>query len=465
MPGPERGLTKASPPKRLTPAPTPFLLIRMRLPLWLSGLLATSCIQMAGSFMSQSLPVVAPLLTVGIGVGREQIGVITALNSLGSILFMAFGTPLIAAMGPLTALRAAVCCGAAALALLSVGLWPIVMLSALLMGLAYGPAPPASTRILAATAVPRHRGLTFSIKQAAAQAGGVLAGLTIAPMAAHFGWAAGLALPVTVGVLAAVAVAPLSGALEIARDPPRRVSLASLFQWRTIKRPFAAVGSSTRLMALTVLTTCLAVVQGCLFSFCVTYLVTSRGMTLQEAGIGYACMQGGGMAGRIFVGWAADRSQNAWRNIVVQAWASAGLVVVWALMPGDLGLSVLGPMALVMGLVCASWPGLILAEVSRLAPPGGIAEAASGSTMITFAGYVVGPVLFAAGVRLTGDWLVPYLLVAAQMALMAAAQTVLLLRHGRAGAPREGIAGAPREARVAGAVIPPPAPEAGSSRR
>jgi len=114
-------------------------------------------------------------------------------------------------------------------------------------------------------------------------------------------------------------------------------------------------------------------------------------------------------------------------------------------------------MALVMGLVCASWPGLILAEVSRLAPPGGIAEAASGSTMITFAGYVVGPVLFAAGVRLTGDWLVPYLLVAAQMALMAAAQTVLLLRHGRAGAPRE--------ARVAGAVIPPPAPEAGSSRR
>ena len=63
----------------------------MKTPLWFTGLAATTGIQRAGSCLSQSLPVVAPLLTAGIGVGPEQIGAIYALKSFGSILFMAFG--------------------------------------------------------------------------------------------------------------------------------------------------------------------------------------------------------------------------------------------------------------------------------------------------------------------------------------------------------------------------------------
>jgi len=401
----------------------------MKTPLWLTGLLATTLIQMAGSYMSQSLPVVAPLLTAGIGVGPEQIGAIYALNSLGSILFMAFGTPIVVRLGPLRALQVAVVCGAASLCLLSAGIWPLVIAASLLLGLSYGPAPPASTRILAATAIPRHRGLIFSIKQAGAQLGGVLAGLTVAPMAVHFGWAGGLALPVTVGVAAALIVAPLRKTLDADRDPPRSISPRALFHWRNLQAPFAAVLAVPQLLALTVLTMCLAVVQGCLFSFCVTYLVTTRGMSLQVAGLAYACMQGGGMIGRIFVGWAADRSQNAMHTMIVQAWASAALVVVWALLPAGLGLGAIAPLALLMGLVCASWPGLMLAEVSRLAPPGRVADAASGSTMITFLGYVIGPTLFSFAVRGLGDWVSPYLLVAAQMTLMAIAQTVWLRRR------------------------------------
>lgn len=401
----------------------------MRVPLWLIALLATTGMQMAGSYMSQSLPVVAPLLTAGIGVGREQIGAIYALNSLGSILFMAFGTPLVVRAGPLPALQIGILCGAAALSLLSIGLFPVVVLSALLLGLSYGPAPPASTRILAATAIERHRGLIFSIKQAGAQLGGVLAGLTIAPMAAAYGWAAGLALPIGIGVLAAVAVWPLRRPLEIARDPPRPVSLLGLFRWQNLRTPFATVLGHSHLLALTLLTTSLAVVQGCLFSFCVTYLVTTHGMALTIAGFAYACMQGGGMIGRIFVGWAADRSRNVLRNMIMQGWASAGLVLIWAVLPYDFGMVVVGPLALLMGLVCASWPGLMLAEISRLAPPGRIADAASGSTMITFSGYVIGPTLFSVGVRTFDSWLIPYVLVATQMALMAGGLSVWEVRR------------------------------------
>jgi hypothetical protein len=116
--------------------------------------------------------------------------------------------------------------------------------------------------------------------------------------------------------------------------------------------------------------------------------------------------------------------------MVVQGWASAGLVLVWALLPHAWGMVVIAPLALLMGLVCASWPGLMLAEISRLAPTGRIADAASGSTMITFSGYVVGPTLFSVGVRVFESWFVPYVLVAAQMALMAGWLTVWMVRRG-----------------------------------
>jgi MFS family permease len=143
-------------------------------------------------------------------------------------------------------------------------------------------------------------------------------------------------------------------------------------------------------------------------------------MAITAAGLAYACMQGGGMLGRILIGWVADRTGDALRNMIVQAWASAALAVVWAVVPQGTGLAAIAPLAFAMGLVCASWPGLMLAEISRLAPAGRIADAASGSTLITFCGYVAGPMLFSFGVRASGGWVVPYAAVAAQMALVAA---------------------------------------------
>ena len=83
------------------------------MPPWLTALLLTSFIQMAGSFMSQCMPVIAPLLTEAIGVPKERIGVLTALVSFGSVVFLALGTPLVVRFGPVRAIQASVICGAA----------------------------------------------------------------------------------------------------------------------------------------------------------------------------------------------------------------------------------------------------------------------------------------------------------------------------------------------------------------
>ena len=403
----------------------------MKLPIWATGLLVTTGIQMAGSFMSQSLPVVAPLLTTATGVGREQAGTMYALYMAGSILFLAAGTPLIARFGPLRTMRIGLVCGTGALALVAIGIWPVVIGASLLLGLAYGPCPPGTTRVLAATAPPRHRALIFSIKQSGAQVGGVFAGLFIAPVAAHYGWEAGLLLPIGLGVATAIAVGPAGQALSVARDPPKPLSWSAMFGVPALRAPFAAVAASPGLMGMTLVTTSLAVAQACLFSFCVTWLVTVQHMSLPRAGMVYACMQAGGTLGRIAVGWTADRSQNVPRDLGLQCWVSAALVAGWAFLPIGAGLGIVIPLAFAIGVAAASWPGLILSETSRLAPPGRIADAAAGSSMITFLGYVFGPLLFSLGVRQCESWVAPYLAVAGLVAATAAAVSWRLARQGR----------------------------------
>ena len=403
----------------MTAAPTP----------WLAALLVASLIQMAGSFMSQSMPVIAPLLTAAVGVPGERVGTLYALTSFGSILFMAFGAPIIARFGPVAALGASVLCAAGSLMLVAVGIWPVVMLAAGLLGLSYGPVPPGSTRLLGATAPARHRGFIFSIKQAGAQLGGVLAGLLLAPLATHAGWQWALLLAACAGALAGIGTLAYRKHLDIARDPSRSIHPRVLFHGRNLRAPFIAIAADPRLIALTVLTTAFAVAQGCLFSFCVTFLTGIHGATLVEAGYAYACMQGGALVGRLVLGFSADRAGDAMRNILGQAWACVALILLWATLPLPTGAIYVLVLAFLVGVMAASWNGLVLSEIARIAPPERVVEAASGSTMVSFGGYVLGPALFSLAVSGFGGWFVPYLLVAAQLALTALILPLWLRRH------------------------------------
>jgi len=399
----------------------------LNLPPWLTALLLTSFIQMAGSFMSQCMPVIAPLLTEAMGVPKERIGVLTALVSFGSVVFLALGTPLVVRFGPVRAIQASVVCGAASLSLVHFGQWEVVAVAAWLLGLSYGPVPPGTTRILGATAPAKHRGLIFSTKQAAAQAGGVLAGVVLAPIAASYGWHVALATSAGVGFLAGITAFLARSQVGLGRDPSR-----ALFKAENLRAPFAVIAADPQLIALTVLTTAFAVAQGCLFSFCVTFLNVTHGAGLVAAGGAYAFMQGGAAAGRLVLGFMADRSGNTMRNLLGQALGCSAFILLWANLPLPVGAWWVGGLAFVMGALAASWNGLVLSEIARLAPPAQVADAAAGSTMISFLGYVFGPALFSAAVRGFGEWHTPYAIVAVQLALTAIALPVWLHRRARA---------------------------------
>ncbi|MFC0384667.1 MFS transporter [Muricoccus vinaceus] len=398
---------------------------------WKVALSVTLLMQTVAAFLNQCVPVLAPLLTGSAGLPPEAAGHLSALGTLGVLIFLVIGGPILARLGPVRTLQAGAVLGAAGTALAALGGTVALGLAAVLIGLGYGPTPPAGSRILAATAPPRHRSLIFSVKQAGAPLGGMVAGLLLAPVAASWGWPAALGLAVAIALLSAALIQPSRRSLDVEREPDRPVGLRALFSRRNLVGPFAALRLHPLLPPLTALACSLATVQGCFFAFAVTWLTETRGMTLVQAGAVFAAMQGGGVLARVVLGWMADRTGNAAMNLIGQGLGGAAVVAVFVLLP-PLGLGwtlLLGGLA---GSLVASWNGIYQAEVARLSPPGRIAEATAGSSTLCFLGYLIPPTLFAVLVTATGSWLLPQLLAAGQLLVVALLVLPRLRRGSRA---------------------------------
>jgi MFS family permease len=308
---------------------------------------------------------------------------------------------------------------------------PALAFAALMLGVGYGPSPPAGSRILAATAPPRHRSLIFSVKQAGAPLGGVLAGLVTAPIAAAFGWGVALVVCAATAFLAAASIQGLRRELDSERDPSRSIGFASVFSRRTLAEPFSALTLSPAILPLTLLAVSFAIVQGCLFTFTVTWLFETRGLSLVAAGSAFAAMQGAGVVARIALGWLADRTGRPTLNLLVQGLAASVAVLLLASMPAAPSLALAAALSGLAGFVAASWNGVYMAEVARLSPRERVSDATSGSTLLTFLGYVAGPAIFGVLVTLSGGWLVPMLFIAAQLALVTLLVAPVLLRATR----------------------------------
>ncbi len=386
---------------------------------WLFAVGATMLMQLVASFMGQSLPVIAPLIMASTGLAPERVGNLSSLTALATVLYLMIGGVFLARMGPVRMLQLGTAMAVTALLVASLGQAWAIFFAAFMLGLGYGPTPPAGSRMLAATAPPAHRSLIFSIKQAGAPAGGALAGLIAAPVALAYGWPAALMLAFGVGVLAILIIQPLRSAFDAERNRAQRLNFSDIFSPRTISAPLATFKQNSVLRRVTALSVSFAICQGCLFSFTVTWLVEKRGFDLVLAGSVFAGMQFAGVVARILLGWVADRTGNALANLVVQGFVAGCAILALALLPADASFWLLALICVVTGFFGASWNGISLAEVARLAQPGKVADATAGSTIFVFLGYVAGPSIFATLVSLTGSWSLPQILTAAQLLLVS----------------------------------------------
>src|SRR5205823_4841434 len=56
------------------------------IPAWVLALGTTLGMQTVASFLNQSLAIIAPLLTAGVGLAPERVGNLSSLSSLGTVL-------------------------------------------------------------------------------------------------------------------------------------------------------------------------------------------------------------------------------------------------------------------------------------------------------------------------------------------------------------------------------------------
>jgi MFS family permease len=394
---------------------------------WLAALGATVLLQGVTSFLAQSLAVVAPLWSAELDLPPESVGPAMGLIACGTALYLAWGGPVLSRLGPLRTLQAGVLLAALASLGATSGSTVLILALALVLGLGNGPGVPAGSAILARLGPARHQGLIFSVNRTAVPLGGALAGLLLPGIALALGWRAALALGTTAALAAVIAVQPLRAALDLDRAGGRPTDPARL-PWRSdLASSLAALRLHPLLWPLVGLAFSFAMVQSCLFAFTVTYLVEAWGWSLAETGVAFAALQVGSAAGRLALGWVADRTGTPRLNLLVQALAAAALTTLFALLPAGTPPIAVALVAAATGVAAAGWNGVALAEAARLAPPGRVSEVASGAALVAFLGGFAAPVAFAAAVSAWNSWTAPMVALAAQIALAAAALAPRLL--------------------------------------
>jgi MFS family permease len=380
---------------------------------WIGPLVAIMTLQGAGAFLVQVVPVLAPMLGPALGWPTSAVGYLAATTMFGSMVFLLFGVRFMRARGPIRSVQIGLALGMGGLVCLALPTLAAAAVASLLIGLAYGTPMPAGSQILQRYAPARHRSLVFSIKQAGVPMGAALAGAMLPPVAIIFGWPAALLLAGGLVGLCVIAVQRLRRRVDgeaVAEAGERQVATRGL---AALTEPLAALRLSPGLPRLALAGGCLAANQGSWTAFLVTWLVQVGGYSLAQAGLFFAVMQGAAIAGRLTLGFIADRAGSALRIIQACAVASGLVAVLIVFAASQAPSAAVAGLMILAGVGITGWNGIHLAELAQRAPHDKVAEVAAGATVFVMIGLMAGPFLTASLIALTGSFTVAFLCVAA----------------------------------------------------
>lgn len=368
-----------------------------------------------------AIPSIAPVVAAELAVPASYVGTYLSLLYAGASTAALAGGGVVLRYGAIRLSQACLVLSAAGLLLALVagadapalGL-AAVAVSALVIGLGYGPITPASSHVLARTASRENMALTFSIKQTGVPAGTALAGLAVPPLTVAFGWHAALLVVVVACVVVALLAQPLRAPLDVDRDPRARLSAAALVGGlRLVLR-----APALRTMAL--VSFVYAGMQMSVSGFIVAYLHTEIGLGLVAAGAALTAANVAGVVARIAWGRVSDRSGRPRATLAaigaLMAVAAAAAATFGAAWP----LAAILAVCAALGATAIGWNGVYLAEVARLAPPGEAGRATGGCLFFTYVGVVVLPFLFGWLQRASGSYALAFAVAGAVCAAVAA---------------------------------------------
>lgn len=383
--------------------------------------LAMLAVLTLGSMASFTVAVIAPAAAPDIGVPATYIGLFTAIMYVFSMASGAVTGAFIRRYGGIRVCQFTMFAAAASMAAFTMAVPLLALVSAVLLGFAYGPFNPASAHVLTGISTTRSRPLIFSVKQTGVPLGGMLAGAAVPTLVVVLGWR-GAAL--TVGV-AALAVAALVQPLRVGFDADRRPRWPLLGGTNIIEPARLAVMNPLRRLSISGFA-----YSGCQVSvgaFFVVYLTQALELSLVRAGALFAFVQAGGIIGRVVWGFVADRWVSTRMLLVLLGWVTAVCVLITASLSAGAPQAFIAVLGFVLGTSSFGWVGVYLSEVARLAPEGRVAEATGGVQLVYFGGVVVIPPIFGMLVNATGSYVASFIAVAA----IATASSLYLLASPR----------------------------------
>src|SRR5258708_16720108 len=214
MPTAHRGPERAGPTGPTRPGPA-------------IALAGTTAIQVMAALAALSVPAIAPAIAAATAQPASMVGPYISLVYLGSAAAALASGPLVPAAGALRLSQLSLVLCALALALVSWATLPALAISALVLGLGYGPITPASSHMLARSAHPERIALTFSVKQTGVPAGVALAGILVPALTVWLGWQAALGAVAGLCLACAAPVPPLRTPLDPDRDPGARLTASA----------------------------------------------------------------------------------------------------------------------------------------------------------------------------------------------------------------------------------------------
>ncbi|MGE0798653.1 MAG: MFS transporter [Lautropia sp.] len=397
------------------------------------ALAATLAVQLLGSFCLMVPAVLAPAVAPELGFRPERVGLFVGIAYLAAMLSGLSSGRGVASIGAVGLSQATMLGLGVGMLAIGIGHVAVLIVVALLFGVAYGFINPATAELLNRHAPPAHRGLIFSLKQSGVPLGVALAGVLMPLGLERIGWRWSLLLvgAACIGhaLLLFAARRPLEPERAAARErggaaagagtrwaPPVAAGLPALA--RVLKDPpLRRVGIASFAFAFS---------QLCFVTFLVSYLNLERGQSLALAAGVLALSQVVSTVFRVVWGAVGDR------------WIGPGLLLGWLGIGAGFALLGLGALAgaggglrwtIALVVLCAitamSWNGVFFAELARRTPRQELAAVAGAVQFMTFAGSMSGPVAFSELLRSGFGYGFAYVLIAA---LPFAAGLMMVLR-------------------------------------
>jgi MFS family permease len=368
--------------------------------------LAMLAVLTIGSMAQFAVAVVAPEAAPDIGVDATYIGVFTTIVYVFAMLSGATTGAFVGRYGAIRVCQFTMLTAAAAMSVFALATPVAAMVSAALLGCAYGPFNPASAHVLAGVSTLQWRPLVFSIKQAGVPLGGILAGLVLPLLAIRFRWEVGLLAVTSVALVVMIMLQPLRRGFDADRKPGR------LFASLSVLTPLRLVFGDRTLRRFAITGFAYAGCQVSVGAFYVVYLVAALEMPLVKAGLIFAFVLFGAVFGRVFWGVVAERIVSTRTLLVCVGGLSAVCLAITAALTPAWPLAIVMVLGFVLGASSFGWVGIFLSEIAHLAPEGKASEATGGVQFVYFGGVVVVPPCFGAIINLTGSYTIAFLTIA-----------------------------------------------------